>query len=237
VNAYLAKPPAGVRRVDPLGAELAPILREIEAAEPAPVKRVWEGKGRKRKARLDEVCELSAGEFLHVPWLREPRRRVNQILWYGAAGAAALVVGGVTTVFLGKLIRGAVLGALAFSAVVGASFRARTGDSRRAAEPDGGGGLPGFICLEDRLLIRYPDALYELPQSAIRRIARKNRGHIQGENAMVEYEMVAELDAADLTIAEVVDLHGHAEGADISERMAVLLAVASWLDEVWLAEA
>jgi hypothetical protein len=94
------------------------------------------------------------------------------------------------------------------------------------------------ICLEDRLLIRYPDALYQLPRAQIRSIAQHARGRAEGENAMAEYEMTAQIDGGGgpfttVAIAEVVELRGHHEADDTSDRLAVLLVLAAWLDQVW----
>jgi hypothetical protein len=235
--AYLSKPPPGVTRIDPRGADVSTLLSEIDAANPPPLERVWEGKGRHRTARLQGIHPLSSGQFLHVPWLRQPRWSPSQVLWLGLAGVAAVTVGGVL-VASGGVIRGVVVGGVAFTGIVSAGYRLRANDSRRVVVPDGGPGLPGFICLPDRLLIRYPDSLYELPRAQIRSICRRDRPHAQGDNAMAEYEMRAEIDvgrpaAVELTLAEVVELSENTLVSDTGERMAILLALVDWLEVEW----
>ncbi len=129
-------------------------------------------------------------------------------------------------------------GAVTFSSVVAAGFRRRADVSRRIAESDGGPGLPGFICLPDRLVIRYPDAVFQLPRSKLAAIVRRDRPHAAGDSGMAEYEMRAEIDVGgkgwvELTIAEVVDVTGHAERADIDARMATLLVLVEYREQTW----
>jgi hypothetical protein len=91
--AYLSKPPPGVTRIDPRDPEVEPLLREIEAAQPAPVERLWEGKGRHRTSHLAGAHQLSRGWFLHVPWLRQPRATMRPELWAVIGGVAAVALG------------------------------------------------------------------------------------------------------------------------------------------------
>jgi hypothetical protein len=237
VPAYLSKPPSAVTRIDPHDARVSTLLAEIDAANPPPLERVWEGKGRHRTARLQGICPLSSGQFLHVPWLRQPRRSLSQAFWLGLAGVATVAVGGVL-VAAGGLIRAVVFGGLTFTGIVSAGYRLRANDSRRAVVPDGGPGLPGFICLPDRMLIRYPDALYEFPRAQIWSICRRDRPHAQGDTAMAEYEMRAEIGvgrsaAVELVLAEVVELSETTLATDTGERMAILLALVDWLESEW----
>jgi hypothetical protein len=241
VAKYLSKALAGIRRVEPSSSEVASLLREIEAADPPPVERVWEGEGRRRKARLAGVHELANGCFLHVPWLRQPRpAAVGQTFWLVLAVVAAGTAGGLA-LLAGSVVRAVFIGGLVFSGLVGVGFRLRINDSRREAQADGGGGLPGFICLPDRLLIRYPDSLYELPRATLKAIVRRDRPHAQGEMAMAEYEMRAELDVGgrpvEVVIGEVVEVVGHEASADISERMAILLVLVDYLEQTYLRSA
>lgn len=232
---YLSKPPPGIRRLEPSNSDVAPLLREIEAASPPPVWREWEGEGRRRKTRLAGAHELSSGYFLHVPWLRRPRPAViGQMFWLVFAVVGAGTTGGLA-LLAGSVFRAIVIGGLVFSGLIGFGFRLRINDSRREAKPDGGAGLPGFICLPDRLLIRYPDSLYELPRDKLRSVVRRDRAHAQGEAAMAEYEMRAEIDVGgrpvEVVIGEVVEVAGHEASADISERMAILLVLVDYLAE------
>jgi hypothetical protein len=233
---YLSKPPPGVTRIDPRDPEVEPLLREIEAAQPAPVERVWEGRGRHRTSHLAGAHRLSRGWFLHVPWLRQPRTSIRPEFWIVLAGVAAVAVG-VVLVLTGRIFYAIAGGLVTFSSVVAAGFRRRADDSRRFAESDGGPGLPGFICLPDRLLIRYPDALFQLSRAKLVAIVRHDRPHAAGDSGMAEYEMRATVDAGaktvELTIAEVVDVTGHAERADIDARMATLLVLVDYLEQTW----
>lgn len=236
--AYPRATPKVAQPLTPGESELWSKLREAEAARPAPVQRIWLGEGRRnRMASLQNVLELdSGGRFLHVPWLREPRPSSRQQILFAAAILLTIVVA-VGCLVVGIPLFWTVIATLiVFGAMVGVSYRARANDSRRVEPPDGAGGLPGFLCLPDRLVVRYPNAAYVLPREVIGRIVKADRMRQEAMDAMAEYDLVVQVNTPtgpDLTLAEVVDLQGH-EGRDSSERMAVILGLAAWLDRVWL---
>lgn len=153
------------------------------------------------------------------------------------ASVAAVAVA-VLLVLTGRIFYAIAGGLITFSSVVAAGFRRRADDSRRIAESDGGPGLPGFICLPDHLLIRYPDALFQLSRAKLVAIRRRDRPHAAGDSGMAEYKVHVEIDSGakapvELTIAEVVDVTGHAARADIDGRIATLLVLVDYLEQTW----
>ncbi|KIG19460.1 hypothetical protein DB30_02741 [Enhygromyxa salina] len=231
--AYLSKPPPAVETRDPRG-DHAKLLRTIEAAKPAALRRVWVGKRATRRAHLEGVFEHDGARFLHVPWLRQPQLRIPQAV-FNVLGVVAGAGVAVVSFARGRLISAFIVSIAVGSGIIGYGFNRRSASSRRIAEPDGGPGLPGFICLDDRLLLRYPDALYEIPRERIAKISKRAKVRQAGETAMGEYDLAIEFvgGGEPLIVAEVVDLRAH-EAADSDERMGLLGALVTWLDEVWL---
>ena len=240
--------PEPLKRIDPRAPEVAAVLSAIEQARPVPVTRGWIGTGRRRKTTLEQVHSFDGGHFLHLPWLREPRPHTSSALWFALGLAFAIVVFVGTgylqsLVFFGPqtgwvLIRSGVLAFLVFSATVGVGFQRRHAQSTRPVETDNAGGLPGLICLDDRLLIRYPDALYSLPRAALAGFVQRDHGEAQGVEALIEHQLIALLDRGkaapqELMLATFVAVLGAAEDDEHPDRAAVLMALSSWLEQHW----